>query len=161
MSILSDEIKKVILEQVKNNEEKDTQEQNPPSEEKIDDNPPPENPDTGVPQEENTGEEGEAGEDGAMPDEGISVDTGKMYELRRIHYRLVTIRNHLEIFVEEEFDEIKKSISKAIELFELVINNFDKYADKIDDIIIKYYQYLKDTYEIIQKKYKKFNKKND
>jgi len=83
---------------------------------------------------------------------------GKVYELRQIYDRLIAIRNHLSIFVEDEFDEVKQILSKAIDLFDLVINNYKQYEDKIDSIIILYYNLIKEIYEITKKKYKKYSK---
>ena len=87
-------------------------------------------------------------------------DIGRVYEIKQIHFRLIAIRNHLEIFVEKEFDDVKKILTKAITLFELVVNNYNKYEDKIDDIIILYYTFIKDIYDITKKKYKKYTKQN-
>lgn len=87
-------------------------------------------------------------------------DVGKMYELQQIHNRLIAIRNHLSIFVEKEFDEVKKSLSKAISLFDLIVENYAKYSDKVDDIIVMYYQFIQNIYEVTKKKYKKYSKKN-
>jgi hypothetical protein len=94
-----------------------------------------------------------------MEGETDITDVGKMYELKQIHYRLLAVRNHLEIFVEEEFDEVKNSLTKAIELFEVVIDNYTKYRDRIDEIIIMYYQFIKNVYELTKKKYRKYTNK--
>jgi len=98
-------------------------------------------------------------QDGGIEGDGETSleDVGKMYELKQIHQRLISVRNHLEIFVEEEFDEVKNTLSKAIGLFELVINNYDKYKEKIDDIIVMYYKFIQDVYELTKKKYKKYS----
>ena len=102
------------------------------------------------------GDGGEFQDDSGMEGETTLEDVGKMYELKQIHYRLIAVRNHLEIFVEEEFDEVKNTLTKAIVLFDLVIDNYDKYKEKIDEIIITYYKFIQDVYELTKKKYKKY-----
>ena len=139
---------------------KETKEKEPPMEEEP-------------PQEENVQEppaQEPPMEGGEMPDDGMGgegmegeislEDVGKMYELKQIHYRLIAVRNHLEIFVEEEFDEVKNSLTKAIDLFEVVIDNYDKYKHKIDEIIVMYYKFIQDVYELTKKKYRKYTNKN-
>ena len=83
---------------------------------------------------------------------------GRVYELKQLYNRLISIRNHISIFVEDEFDEIKKILSKAIDLFDIVINNYNQYDDKIDDIIVMYYNFISAVYEDVRKKYKKYSK---
>lgn len=119
-----------------------------------------------TPPDESGGDESEMGSgDESMndvppgEDEQDQVDSGKIYELKQLYNRMIAIRNHLEIFVEEEFDEVKASLTKVISFFEIVINNYDKYADRIDEIIILFYQFLLNVYEITKKKYKKYSRK--
>jgi len=93
------------------------------------------------------------------PMEGPSLEQiGRSFELKRIYDRLLSIRTHLSIFVEDEFDELKKTISKAIDLFDLMISNYKQYEDKIDDIILLYYNFINEIYEIAKKKYRKYTR---
>ena len=170
-----------VLFEIKNDDEKESQKdqgsnediQEPPEEnipeesqeENTENIPPQQNP-----PEENTEDqyqndtdmegENEFQDDTGMEGETTLEDVGKMYELKQIHYRLIAVRNHLEIFVEEEFDEVKNVLTKAITLFDLVINNYDKYKEKIDEIIIMYYKFIQDVYELTKKKYKKYVNKH-
>jgi len=155
---------------VKETKEKEPpMEEEPPQEENVQEPPAQEPPMEGGEMPDD-GMGGEGMEGGEMPDDGMGgegmegeislEDVGKMYELKQIHYRLIAVRNHLEIFVEEEFDEVKNSLTKAIDLFEVVIDNYDKYKHKIDEIIVMYYKFIQDVYELTKKKYRKYTNKN-
>jgi len=132
--------------------EEQPQEQLPQDQEQ----PPAEENEQGFQDEENSGD---FQDNNGMDEETTLEDVGKMYELKQIHYRLIAVRNHLEIFVEEEFDEVKNTLTKAINLFDLVIDNYDKYKEKIDEIIIMYYKFIQDVYELTKKKYRKYTNK--
>ena len=165
---LAEKIRLLIEGKSKPEEQMDNPPPDNPPEEQMD-NPPPDeqgmeggDPNAGMPPEQ--GMEGGDPNAGMPPEEGMEgetdiTDVGKMYELKQIHYRLLAVRNHLEIFVEEEFDEVKNSLTKAIELFEVVIDNYTKYRDRIDEIIIMYYQFIKNVYELTKKKYRKYTNK--
>jgi len=96
-------------------------------------------------------------------DENLDTDDeihriGRAYELKRLYNRLIDIQNHLSIFVEDEFDEIKSIVSRAIEIFDIIIMNYKKYENKIDDIILMYYTFIKEVFEVTKRKYKKYSK---
>ena len=106
---------------------------------------------------------GEEGMDTGMPgeeDEGPKdkEEVGQAYEMKKIYSRLVSIEQYLNTATDETLIEIRNRISQAIELFRAVISNFDLYKEKIDDIIVQYYKFIDQVYELISKHMK--NAKN-
>ena len=183
MDILSRKIKYIMEQQnkKKNDEESQPIEDNTelPQENQPDENIPensensmtPENETENMPSDDEANEQPESnmdspdmGNPGEMddPNAGPSLEQiGRVYELKQLYNRLVSIRNHVSIFVEDEFDNIKKILSKAIDLFDLVINNYSQYEDRIDLIIVMYYNLINEIYEEVKTKYKKYSKSND
>ena len=77
------------------------------------------------------------------------VDINRMYELKKIHSRLVTIENLLATSEDIASIKVKQIILQASDLFQHVILNFDQYKERIDDIIIEFYKFLDYLYSTI------------
>lgn len=67
---------------------------------------------------------------------------GKVYELSKIYYRLHSIHNFLSNSPNPELLNTYKITSEAFDIFKLILNNINSYKDKIDDIILQYYNLL-------------------
>jgi len=67
---------------------------------------------------------------------------------------LVSIEQFLNTASDETLIEVRNKISNAIELFRTVISNLDLYKEKIDDIIVQYYKFIVQVYDLICKHYK-------
>ena len=80
-------------------------------------------------------------------------EIGKTYELKKIYSRLLSIDSQLSFSSDVILLKLRKFISKAIELFEILIANESSFKDEIDDIIIKYYEFLSQVYSIIKRFY--------
>ena len=50
-------------------------------------------------------------------------------------------------FSEDEFDDMKEKVVEALELFHIISLNLEKFADRIDKIIIGYYEFLRQVTE--------------
>lgn len=101
------------------------------------------------PSDENTGDpEGDEGDEigGSESEEGSVDKVGRMYELKRIHYRLINIQTILDSYVDEKLEQIKDNVGRALELFKMVVDNYDKYESRVDDIILIYYDFLNQVY---------------
>jgi hypothetical protein len=97
---------------------------------------------------------GGMGMGGAEEEEKSPHDLGRIYELKKIYARLTSIESYLSSEADPELTEIRKYVSQSIELFEIVASNIDSYKEKMDDIIISYYKFLKEIYYKIRDYYK-------
>lgn len=100
---------------------------------------------------------------GPMGDDQATTATqlGRLYELKKIYSRLSSVEIFLSRTTDEKVLEIRKMVANAIDLFELVISNFEKYKDKIDEIIVTYYEFLKVVYESIRNNYRRISKQQE
>jgi len=83
-----------------------------------------------------------------MPQEEqlTSNQIGRVYELKKIYSRLSSVETFLSRTTDEEMLEIRKLVAQSIDLFELVISNFDQFKEKADEIIVTYYEFLDSVY---------------
>jgi len=110
----------------------------------------------GMGQDQNGMMGGGFGQEPALSAENV----GKVFELKKIYSRLLSIESQLSFSSDTILLKLRKFISKGIELFETVISNIDSYRNEIDNIIIMYYDFLKEVYQIM-KKYYLIQKKED
>lgn len=83
-----------------------------------------------------------------------SSQIGRVYELKKIYSRLASVESYLSRAGNEQILQLRQYVAKAIDLFEVVMSNFDQYKDKIDEIIVQYYEFLEIVFETIKKYYK-------
>lgn len=88
-------------------------------------------------------------------------ELGRTYELKKIYTRLVSIESYLSSSSDETLIKLRNYVSRAIELFQLLISNIDSYKDKIDDIIVTYYKFLELVYNLLKQYYKNKEKENN
>ena len=89
---------------------------------------------------------------------------GRIFELKKIYSRLLAIESQLSFSSDLILVKLRKFISESIELFETVISNIEAFKDEIDDIIVIYYDFLEEVYDIMKRYYKiksKQEKKED
>jgi len=77
-------------------------------------------------------------------------EIGRIYELKRIFARLTTLDKYLSYSTDDKILELKERTNTALEMFKLIISNVDKFLDKIDDIIVLYYDFLMAIYKILK-----------
>jgi len=126
-------------------------------------------PEEGVP-EDMGGEEMPPGEGGEMgPDMGMGMpeeepkdpkELGRVYELKKIYARLVSIESYLSTSSDIEILTLRKYVSQAIEMFKTLAANVDSYKDRVDEIIIVFYKFLKGVYKVLEEYYSKESKEN-
>jgi hypothetical protein len=149
----------------------------PPAEEAPAEAPPEEAPAEEAPPEGAEGEMPPEGAEGEMPPEGgmegmgeeqevkSPSEIGRIYELKKIYTRLTTIESYLSDSSDPDLLRIKLLVSKAIELFEILSANIPTYQppkapkERIDEIIVMYYKFIKQIYESVAKHYKSQNEK--
>ena len=81
-------------------------------------------------------------------------EVGKIFELKKIYSRLLAIESQLSFSSEIVLLKLRKYISQSIELFETLISNVDTFKNEIDDIIVVYYEFLEQVYDIMKRFYK-------
>lgn len=80
-----------------------------------------------------------------------SNDLGRVYEMKKIYARLTSVESYLTESTDEELLELRRGVGKAIDLFEVVITNISKFKDKIDPIIVTFYEFLDQVYSALRK----------
>ena len=68
---------------------------------------------------------------------------GRLYELKKIHYRLTTLDKILSRFADVNIEPLRKDVSELVDVFTLICNNLKSYKDSIDEIIVNYYIFIK------------------
>lgn len=79
-------------------------------------------------------------------EELTSNELGRVYEMKKIYSRLSSVETLLARTTDESMQDVRKMVSQAIDLFELVISNFNQYKENIDEIIVTYYELLNTVY---------------
>ena len=77
-------------------------------------------------------------------------EIGRIYELKRIFARLMTLDKYLSYSTEDKIMVLKEKTNIALEMFKLIISNVEEFLDKIDEIIIMYYDFLMAIYKILK-----------
>jgi len=105
---------------------------------------------------------GDMGEMGGMEEEKKTPsELGRIYELKKIYTRLTTIESYLSETSDPELLRMRLLVSKSIELFEILASNIPSYRppkappERIDEIIVMYYKFLKQVYESVATYFKK------
>jgi len=83
-------------------------------------------------------------------EEQLSV-VDKVYRLKKIYAKLIAISRILDYHSDSKFDALRDEILEAIDLFHILVSNFDSFKDKIDDIIKSYYKLLQTAIEELEK----------
>jgi len=81
-------------------------------------------------------------------------EVGKIFELKKIYSRLLAIESQLSFSSDIILLKLRKFITQSIELFEILISNIDAYKDNMDEIIIMFYNFLQEVYDIMERYYK-------
>ena len=85
------------------------------------------------------------------PDTGpVYTAIGRAYKLKDIFENLTKIKNYLRDTSNKDLEYLYKDVSKAFELYKLVINNLKVYKEMVDDLIIMYYELIKIILEKIK-----------
>lgn len=92
----------------------------------------------------------EAPEEEVDNEEQLST-VDKVYRLKKIYAKLIAISRLLEYHSDPKFDVLRNEVLEAIDLFHIIVSNFDSFKDKIDDIIKSYYKLLQTSIEELDK----------
>ena len=91
---------------------------------------------------------------GEQEEKLTSSQIGRVYELKKIYSRLSSVESYLSRATDQSILELRKYVSQSIDLFEVVISNYDQYKENVDDIIIQFYEFLDVIYSSIRTYYK-------
>lgn len=79
---------------------------------------------------------------------------GRLYLIKKLYYKLSAINHILVNNTDPKLTELSKTVSEGFDLFKLVVNNLKSYKDKIDDIIVMFYEFIKAICEHLDNYYK-------
>lgn len=99
--------------------------------------------------------EGTTGGETKKDDENEQYDSseiGRIYELKKIYSRLLSVEGYLNVSNDEELMKLRSYTIQAIDLFKTMVYNLNKFMDQVDDIIVLYYNFLVKIYETIRKR---------
>ena len=82
------------------------------------------------------------------------IEVGRLYELKKIHSRLVSVQSFLADSTDPQLSELKQYVNQSIELFRTLISNIQLFKDQLDDIIVMYYNFLDTIFAMLSKYYK-------
>ena len=88
---------------------------------------------------------------GAIDRDYVKLDSseiGRVYEMKKIYSRLTSVEAYL---TDQSLVDLRREVGKAIDLFEVVITNISKFKDKIDPIIVTFYEFLDQVYSALRK----------
>jgi len=116
----------------------------------------PENVEPEVPEEPDAEENPEEVMD-EVPEEEEELtrrEIGYVFELKKIHERLMTISRFLESSLSPKLLRLKIYVDKSINLFDFFIQNIEKFKHNIEKVILIYYSFIIRSLEIIRDAYK-------
>jgi len=83
---------------------------------------------------------------------------GRIYMLTKLYYRLSALTHILVNNPDKELLDLTNKVRESFEIFQIVISNLKNYKSKIDDVIIMYYQFLKEVVKYLAVYYRgKYN----
>ena len=91
-------------------------------------------------------QEGEEQEVDIVPGESAEEQVknlGRIYMLKKVYAKLLTVSGYLDSVSEPRFDDLKRKVIEALDIFHVVVTNFDAFVDKIDDILSSVEGFLK------------------
>jgi len=105
---------------------------------------------------EGGGEETDIGGGGEDESEQFdATEIGRIYELKKIYARLISIESYLSEVEADELIKLRNYLSQGIDLFKTLVYNVDKFTDQLDDIIVLFYKFLLEVYDTIKKYFQK------
>jgi len=90
-----------------------------------------------------------------------SSEIGRIYELKKIYSRLISIESHLSSSSDTSLLKLRSYVSKAIDLFETLASNLDSFMEELDNIIVMFYKFLEVAYNLLKKNYEAKGKEDD
>ena len=89
-----------------------------------------------------------------MPGPADAGEVGRIYELKKIYSRLVSMQSYLAGTTDVNLIKLRNYVSNTMDLFRTLISNIALYKDRIDEIIVVFYKVVDNVYVILSKYYK-------
>lgn len=83
-----------------------------------------------------------------------TFDVGRVYELKKIYSRLVSMQSYLAGTTDPNLIKLRNYVAGTMDLFRTLISNIALYKDKLDEIIVVLYKVVDNVYSILSKYYK-------
>jgi hypothetical protein len=83
-----------------------------------------------------------------------TFDVGRVYELKKIYSRLVSMQSYLAGTTDPNLIKLRNYVAGSMDLFRTLISNIALYKDRLDEIIIVFYKVVDNVYSILSKYYK-------
>ncbi len=83
-----------------------------------------------------------------------TFDVGRVYELKKIYSRLVSMQSYLSGTTDPNLIKLRNYVSSTMDLFRTLISNVSLYKDRLDEIIVVFYKVVDNVYDILSKYYK-------
>jgi hypothetical protein len=80
----------------------------------------------------------------------IKISLGRIYELKKIYTKLLSISKLLDSRSDIKYSELEKETDDALDMFHVISLNLDKFQPKIDDIIVEFYRFIKRALEELE-----------
>jgi len=88
-------------------------------------------------------------------------EVGRVYELKKIYSRLVSMQSYLAGTTDVNLIKLRNYVSNTMDLFRTLISNIALYKDRLDEIIVVFYKVVDNVYVILSKYYKDNTNGND
>ena len=88
------------------------------------------------------------------PEIKTSSELGRIYELNKLYTRLYTVHSLLRNTSDPKLINVKQLVGETFDIFKLILNNIPSYKDKIDDVILTYYDFISNLVITLDKYYK-------
>jgi len=92
-----------------------------------------------------------------MEPEEPPLEMGKVYEMKKIYTKLISISNILDHYSDKEFNELRDSVLESIDIFHTILSNFSQFKDDARKIINKYYKFVESAVGELDRLTKKTN----
>ncbi|MCK5015539.1 MAG: hypothetical protein KAS32_00545, partial [Candidatus Peribacteraceae bacterium] len=67
--------------------------------------------------------------------EEVMKDLGKVYVMKKTYAKLLAISNILDNYSDEKFDDVRVKVLETLDIFTVIVNNYDQFQDDVDKII--------------------------
>lgn len=84
------------------------------------------------------------------PEEQLS-DVDKVYRLKKLYAKLLAVSKILDHYSDESFEDLQKKVLESIDIFHIIMSNYDVFKNKINPIIKSFERLLQTSVEEIEK----------
>jgi len=79
---------------------------------------------------------------------------GRLFIIKKLHFRLAAINHLLVNSTDPELTEISDKVAEVFDIFKLVVNNLKSFKGKIDEVIVMFYQFIREVCKVLHTHYK-------